>query len=182
MVGQQNLPRRRQHVNRSEPCKILIYERAGQKPSSESHPPVGMSQVGQLLAPYTLVWVIRTSGKTETDKSSSNTTIGLKRVFCHTTQVQLWGWILIRDLFSLPLEMCHPSHSFSSPARFVASSAQRKKKELHPTCTLGDGEPHPPKNTLTSHRRRDQVLFKSTRCSWTILSGPSVAGKSKAVR
>lgn len=115
-------------MNRSEPCKILIYERAGRKPSSESHPPLGMSQVGQLLAPYTLVWVIRTSGKTETGKSSSNTTIGLKGVFHHTTQVQLWGWILIRDLFSLPLEICQPSHSFSSPARFVASSAQRKKK------------------------------------------------------
>lgn len=115
-------------MNRSEPCKILIYERAGQKPSSESHPPLGMSQVGQLLAPYTLVWVIWPSGKTETDKSSSNTTIGLKGVFHHMTQVQLWGRILIRDLFSLPLEICHPSHSFSSPARFVASSAQRKKK------------------------------------------------------
>lgn len=134
--------------------------------------------MGQLLVPCTLVWVIWAFGTTKTDKSSSNVTIGLKGLFHHT--MQLWDWILVRDLFSLALEMCHPSHSFSSPARFVPSSAQ-KNPRVKPNLSHWKTESLIPKNTLTSHRRRDQVIIKSMRCSWTILSGPSVAGKSKAV-
>lgn len=86
-----------------------------------------MSHKGQSLAPGTLVWVMGTFGKTETEKASSNVTIGFKGVFHPTTQMQLWSWVLIRDLLHLTLEMCHQSHSSSPPAPFVPSSAPKKK-------------------------------------------------------
>lgn len=48
----------------------------------------------------------------------------LKGVFHHTTQMQ--GWILIRDLFNLALEMCHPSNSILPPAQCVLLSSAQK--------------------------------------------------------
>lgn len=84
---------------------------------------------------------------------AGDVTNGLKGVFHHTTQTQLWTWILIRDLLRLALETCHPGLSSSSPAWFVPSSAQ-KKTELNPTFTLGDGKPHPEKDPDLTQKER----------------------------
>lgn len=77
-------------------------------------------------------------------------TIGLKGFFHHMIEMQLRGWILIKDLFSLALEICPPSHS-SSPAQFVPSSTQNQS--MKPSSTLGDGELYPKKYTDLTHKK-----------------------------
>lgn len=56
MVGQQSLPRR-QHVKPSEPCKIMISSEQARNPPQKATSG-DVPDLLQLLALYTLVWVV----------------------------------------------------------------------------------------------------------------------------